>query len=113
MMGVCMIAGWARSFTGRLYVLLTGLCLISLGGAFVAGGQARKGLLAASGLLFAGAVAFAVTETVRNVRRIQDERRALEMQMMAYADNIMKEHAAKTARAEEADKQADRGEKSA
>jgi drug/metabolite transporter superfamily protein YnfA len=110
--GLCWVVGWARSFR-RPYVLLMGLFMFALAGALLTSGQARRGLFAASGLLFVVAMTLAVTETVRNVRRIQDEQRALEMQMMAYAEKIMKEHEAKAAGEKDAGKQSEPGEKSA
>jgi len=94
-LGVCLVVGWVQSFRERLYVLVVGISLIVLAGAVLAPGFAKVVLLAASGLIFAAGLVLALAESVRNVRLIREQQRALEQQMLAYLDQVRREYEVK------------------
>jgi hypothetical protein len=94
-LGVCLVVGWVQSFRERLYVLIVGISLIVLAGAVLAPGVAKVVLLAASGLIFAAGLVLALAESVRNVRLIREQQRALEQQMLAYLDKVRREYEVK------------------
>jgi len=94
-LGVCLVVGWVQSFRERLYVLVVGISLIVLAGAVLAPGVAKVVLLAASGLIFAAGLVLALAESVRNVRLIREQQRALEQQMLAYLDQVRREYEVK------------------
>lgn len=94
-LGVCLVVGWVQSFRERLYVLVVGISLIVLAGAVLAPGVAKVVLLAASGLIFAAGLVLALAESVRNVRLIREQQRALEQQMLTYLDQVRREYEVK------------------
>jgi hypothetical protein len=61
----------------------------------LAPGFAKVVLLAASGLIFAAGLVLALAESVRNVRLIREQQRALEQQMLAYLDQVRREYEVK------------------
>lgn len=90
-LGFCFLVGWAQAFRERLYLLFLAVCLMVLAvAAVVPGGVTRTLCLAAAGLFFAAAFTFAARETVRNVRAVKEQRRALEQQMWAYLEELRK-----------------------
>lgn len=87
-LGVSFVAGFVRAFRDRLYLGLLGLAFVALAGCLaVSAPQLRwlqMGLLGLAGLFFLGGVYFAVVQTVRQIRLIQEHRAGLERQMWEY-----------------------------